>query len=118
MSKTDTKSAFRLIPIWPSEYCLFTFKSDGMVYFDRNLEIGCSSSCRFFEECTTALHGVLNNKLHLSGLTHFVDDFMIISPMREQCPDDLSKFQKIAADIGLPLAPEARIQGQGYLNLI
>ena len=109
MSKTDIKSAFRLISIRPSEYCLFTFKFDGMFYFDRNLEMSCSSSCRIFEEFTTALHWVMINKLQLSGLMHFVDDFMIISPTKEKCISDLAKFQAFADSIGLPLAPEKTV---------
>ena len=48
MAKTDVKSAFRIIPIHPSDFPLLGMKWDNQYYFDRCLAMGLSSSCAIF----------------------------------------------------------------------
>ncbi len=55
--------------------------------------MGCSSSCKIFEEFTTAIHWVLENKLDLPAVTHYVDDFILVNYSHDYCENDLQKFQ-------------------------
>ena len=55
LAKTDIKSAFRIIPVHPSNYQLLGFKWKGNWYVDHCLPMGCSSSCRIFEEFSCSL---------------------------------------------------------------
>ena len=57
MAKTDIKSAFRIIPVHPSDYPLLGFHWRDGYYYDRCLPMGCSSSCAIFETFSTALQG-------------------------------------------------------------
>lgn len=50
MAKTDIESAFRIIPIHPSQRHLLGFTWKGQFYFDRCLPMGLAESCRIFEE--------------------------------------------------------------------
>jgi len=45
-AKTDISNAFRIIKVKESQYPLFGFMWEGKYYFDRNLQMGCSSSCK------------------------------------------------------------------------
>ena len=49
LAKTDIKSAFRIIPLYQSDYLLFGIKWKNQYYFDKCLPMGCASSCRIFE---------------------------------------------------------------------
>ena len=55
LAKTDIKSAFRIIPVHPSDYQRLGFQSKGKWYVDRCLLVGCSSSCRIFEAFSSSL---------------------------------------------------------------
>ena len=49
LAKTDVQSAFRIIPVHPSDHPLLGFQWRGQWYYDRCLPMGCSSSCKTFE---------------------------------------------------------------------
>lgn len=52
-SKTEIKSAFRIIPIAPRHFQLLGIEWQGNFYFDNCLPMGCSSSCQLFETLST-----------------------------------------------------------------
>ena len=109
LAKTDVKSAFQLIPVSPSEYRLFGFKHQGWFYFDKCLQMGCSSSCNMFECFSCAVEWTAHNKYGISRLTHYLNDILIIAQGKEQCMRDRLKFQALAEYIGLPLVPEKTV---------
>ena len=78
MAKTDIKSAFRIIPIHPSDYSLLGMKWQDMYYFDRCLPMGCSSSCAIFEAFSTALEWLALNRFEASGYFIFKMIFCLL----------------------------------------
>ena len=54
MSKTDIKSAFRIIPVHPLDYRILGMHWEGNYYYDKALPMGCSSSCKIFETFSTS----------------------------------------------------------------
>ena len=118
MAKSDIKSAFRLIPIHPTDYRLFGFKFDGKFYFDKCLEMGCASSCAIFESFTTAIHWVLKTKLHVEFLVHFVDDFLLLHSSEIGCKSYLTVFENFAKSINLPLAPDKTVGPSTVLTFL
>ena len=92
MSKTDIKSAFRIIPIHPEDYHLLGMKWNNSYFFDRCLPMGCSSSCAIFEAFSTSLEWLAKHFLGASGVLHILDDFLFIAESESKCRSDLSKF--------------------------
>lgn len=82
MAKTDIENAFRIIPIHPDDHDLLGMKIGEQFYYDKVLPMGCSISCRLFEEFSTALHWVLQHKLQAAGIAHILDDFLFVAPKK------------------------------------
>lgn len=109
MAKTDIKSAFRIIPIHPSDYSLLGMKWDEAYYFDRCLPMGCSSSCAIFEAFSTSLEWISKNCLGASAVLHILDDFLFIASSVEKCRDDLLQFLTMCDYLGVPIAQEKTV---------
>ena len=109
MAKTDIKSAFRIIPIHPSDYSLLGMKWQGRYYFDRCLPMGCSSSWAIFEAFSTALEWLALNRFGASGVLHILNDFLFIADSREKCQADLSNFLNMCEYLGVPIAQEKTV---------
>ena len=106
LAKTDVKSAFRIIPIYPKEYHLLGMVWKGLYYFDKCMPMGCSSSCRTFELLSTALEWVARKHLSIDFIYHLLDDFLIIAPSYQLCQGQLSLFTSFCNFVGVPIAPE------------
>ncbi|XP_069133139.1 uncharacterized protein [Argopecten irradians] len=104
MAKSDIESAFRLIPIHPNDYELLGFQIEGKFYFDRVLPMGCSISCRLFETFSSAIHWVMENKYHVAGMVHILDDFLFVGPPADnKCMDDLTNFLQFCHCTSIPI---------------
>lgn len=106
LAKTDIKSAFRIIPVAPSDFSLLGMEWQGKFYFDKCLPMGCSSSCNIFETFSTALEWIAKNKLHASSVIHILDDFLFMGPSEAKCQVDLDNFLCLCRRIGVPIADE------------
>ena len=106
LAKSDIKSAFRIIPINPSDYHLLGMKWQGNYYFDRCLPMGASSSCSIFEKFSSALEWIVQGKIGNAFVLHVLDDFLFIANNYDECHRALEIFLKICKDIGVPIAPE------------
>ena len=109
MAKTDIKSAFRIIPVQPSDYHLLGFYWNEGYYFDRCLPMGCSSSCAIFEAFSTSLEWIIQRRLPQVAVLHILDDFLFIAPTYHLGKAALQTFISICKDIGVPLAPEKTV---------
>ena len=85
ISKADIESAFRIIPIHPTNYHLLGFSFDGDYYFDKCLPMGCSTSCKIFEQFSCALQWILQTRFHVTHMSHILDDFIFLSPSQSLC---------------------------------
>jgi len=92
MAKTDIKSAFRIVTVHPHDYHLLGFRWKGKYYYDCCLPMGCASSCKMFEEFTTALEWVARHKLGIRQVIHILDDFLIIDRSLPDCKANLKKY--------------------------
>ena len=105
LAKTDIADAFRIIPLHPSQYHLTGFYWNGYFY-DKCLPMGCSSSCRIFEDFSTALKWILAHKLGVTNVVKILDDFLFIDWNHAKCQENLHKFFHLCADVGIPLAQD------------
>ena len=106
MAKTDIKSAFRIVPIHPTDHELLGFEWEGKLYFDRCLPMGCSASCNIFETFSTALQWAALRYSTDFEMLHVLDDFLFISPEKEKCNKGLQTFLTLCSKIGVPIAEE------------
>jgi hypothetical protein len=106
LSRTDVQSAFRLLPVRSSQYHLLGFYWKGQYYYDRCLPMGSSSSCKIFEQFSTAIQWIAQIKLKIDGITHILDDYFIANKKYTQCSEQLGQFLKMCADIGVPMAQD------------
>ena len=109
LAKTDIQSAFRIIPVSPSDYSLLGFQWRDQYYYDRCLPMGCSSSCAIFEKFSTSLEWIISQKLKDVLVLHILDDFLFISPTFTGCQQALDSFSSLCLEIGVPLAPEKTV---------
>ena len=82
LSKTDISMAYRNLPLRPDEYHLFGFKWKDVLYYDKCLPMGCSSSCQIFERFSTSLHWIGEKYMSEGKMFHILDDFLIVSVSR------------------------------------
>ena len=106
LAKTDVRSAFRIIPVHPSDYPLLGLHWSGQWYYDRCLPMGCSSSCKTFEGLSTVMEWIARNKLDIPRILHILDDFLIIGESTSDCQAKLQRFLHFCEDVGVPMAPE------------
>ena len=118
MAKVDIESAFRIIPVSPADRPFLGFKWRDKFYMDAVLPMGCSSSCAIFEAFSSSLHWIAENKLGISAMVHYLDDFLILAESKSKCTDDLQAFTEMCADIGVPLAPDKTVGATTELSFL
>ena len=106
LAKTDIKSAFKIIPVHPDDYRLLGFRWEGQFYYAKTLPMGAGSSCAIFEEFSTAVAYVAENKLGIQKCHHILDDFLLIVDGRDRCRSSLTAFLSFCKEVGIPIAPE------------
>ena len=106
LAKTDIKSAFRLLPVSPTDYELLGFIFDGSFYYDKCLPMGCFIACSMFEKFSTFLEFQFKKVTGCSLVTHYLDDFLFVAPSAHSCAHLLDMFTSLCEEVGVPLAPE------------
>jgi len=107
LAKCDVKSAFRLMPIHPSDFELLGFKLDNKYYVDKSLPMGCSVSCSTWVQFSTFLEWFLKLEGGTGSTMHYLDDFLFVGLCNsEECRDLLNEFHKICGFLGVPIAHE------------
>lgn len=80
LAKTDLKNAYKQIPIYPSDFELLGFKISDSYYIDKTLPFGLSNSCHLFEQFSSALQWILEEKFNVGYCVHVLDDFLFVGP--------------------------------------
>ena len=104
LGKTGIKSAFRVIPVHPSDYPLLGFHWRGKWYVDRCLLMGCSSLCCICEEFGFSLEWIAHHKLCVENIIHIFDDFLIFDQSLSHCGSQLGLFLDLCNELGVPIA--------------
>ena len=107
MGKMDVKSAFRLLPIHPDDFCLLGIQLQGMYFFDKMLPMGCALSCALWEKFATFLEWLVKHLYPDSCLHHYLDDFIFLGGQGTGlCLQTMSNFEQLCALLGVPLAED------------
>ncbi|XP_041464356.1 uncharacterized protein LOC121415240 [Lytechinus variegatus] len=106
MGKADIKSAFRLLPVHPSDFELLGFCVDGEYFYDKCLPMGCAISCAHFERFSTFLESCCRNLANTDRILHYLDDFFFAGASREECESSMRHFLAMCEAFGVPIASE------------
>lgn len=105
MARLDVKSAFRLLPVHPSDFQLLGYKINDYIYIDKCMPFGCSVSCAKFEKFASFLEWVLKTLCQSYNVVHYLDDFLLAGlPGTQECHYLVSKFTSLCDELGVPLA--------------
>ncbi len=106
LAKIDIKSAYRLIPVHPTDRAWLGMQWNRHLYIDGMLPFGLRSSPKIFSAVADALEWcIIQRGVH--DIFHYLDDFLVMGPPGSSiCNDNLAILLKVCADLGVPLAPE------------
>ena len=89
LAKIDVKSAFRLIPVNPSDRHLLAMKWRDNIYVDTCLPFGLRSAPKLFNIMADLLAWILEQQ-GVSTLMHYLDDFLTMGhPHTPECQHNL-----------------------------
>jgi len=67
---------------------------------------------------TSALECMAYSKLHIVGILHLVDNFLIVSKSLSSCANNSRTFLQTCDDIGVPMAPEKTVGPSFVLSFV
>ena len=126
-SKTDLKSAFRILPLNPKSYQWLVMQAkdpiSGRTYYfvDKCLPFGVSISCVLFQRFSNTLKHILEYRIwkhhsqrffgaQLAQLIHFItnylDDFLFIAFTTGRCNQIVNIFLQLCVEIGVPVSED------------
>ena len=111
--KSDLKSAFRILSIWPAHRQWLLMKAEdpdtGEVFYfiDKCLPFGASISCALFQEFSDSLKHLVeflisHNKK--KSITNYLDDFLFIALLKSHCDHMWKKFMELCELINCPIS--------------
>jgi len=110
LAKIDIKSAFRLLPVHPSDRHLLVMEWDRKFYVDACLPFGLRSAPKLFNVLADLLSWILKNK-QVTPILHYLDDFLLLGPPESPtCANNLSAIKAVCMELGIPLALE-KVEG-------
>ncbi|XP_048251513.1 uncharacterized protein LOC125379287 [Haliotis rufescens] len=110
LAKFDIQSAFRIIPVHPSDFELLGIRFEGEFYFDKCLPFGCSISCAIFETFSTFLQWCMQSHLPTRPIMHYLDDFLTGGTAgTSHCSDNLNGCVNTLEQLGVPIAHDKTV---------
>ena len=110
LTKIDIKSAFRLLPVHPTDRHLLVMKWKQQLYIDTCLPFGLRSAPKLFNILADLLSWILERQ-GVSPIMHYLDDFLTLAPPGSvTCQRNLDIIRSACLQLGVPLAIE-KIEG-------
>ena len=110
LAKFDIQSAYRIVPVHPTDRCLLGMIWNGQLYVDTALPFGLRSAPKIFTAVADALQFIMQ-KHGVHRIMHYLDDFLLFgAPGTEQCCQALQLAMDCCTRLGVPIA-ESKIEG-------
>ncbi len=107
MAKFDVESAYRNVPVHPSDRYLLGMKWHNQYYIDLALPFGLRSAPFIFNSIADLVEWILVHPYGILALLHYLDDFITAGPPdSSQCAHNLAVALAVCKPLGLPLHPE------------
>ena len=108
--KLDIMSAFRLLPLHPSDFPLFGMYFENNYYIDKCLPFWLSVSCALFESFSTFLEWCIKIVTGSNQIVHYLDDFGGCNSSKDLAGAMLSNACRFLEKVGVPIANE-KVEG-------
>ena len=106
LAKLDIKSAYRLVPIHPSDRPLLGMVWRGDIYVDMMLPFGLRSAPKIFTAIADALEWCIRQR-GVRFIAHYLDDFVTFGPPgSSECQRNVQVILETCKELGVPLADE------------
>ena len=109
MGKMDLKNAFRVLPCFPGDFDLLGIKLGELYFIDKCMPMGCSISCSTFETFSTFLEWAIKDRSGTDDIDHYLDDFIFMAIVKDQCQYLLDEFSKLCTELSVPVAEEKTV---------
>jgi hypothetical protein len=108
LAKVDIESAYRLIPVHPSDCPSQAMEWEGAVYVDPMLPFGLRSAPKIFNAVADGLEWYLRG-CGIRHVAHYLDDLIVIGPPRSsECAEALATLDDVCSQLGIPFAQHKR----------
>ena len=108
LAKVDVESAYRLVPVHPTDRPLLAVEWNGMLYVDPMLPFGLRSAPKIFNVVADALEWCLRQR-GIRHIFHYLDDFIIVAPPQStECAEAAAILDNTCRALGIPLAAHKR----------
>ena len=105
LAKMDLKSAYRMVPIHPSDQPLLAVTWQGTTHVDTALPFGLRSAPKIFSAVAdTLVWAMVCNGL--SGALHYLDDFLGVATSQQAAETSLSIALRTCQELEFPVATE------------
>ena len=74
-AKSDIKSAFWLLPIYPGSFDLLGIQLNGNFYIDKMVPMRLSQSYSYFEQLFSFIVWAVKRESNSENIDHYLDDF-------------------------------------------
>ena len=113
LAKMDIKSAFRLLPVHPSDHHLLVMEWNKDIYIDTCLPFGLRSALKLFNILADFLSWILDQKGAMPTI-HHLDDFLMMDPAKSfTCHTNLEIMMEVSQQLGIPLALD-KLEGPSH----
>lgn len=104
MAKFDVQSAYRNVPVHPSDRYLLGLKWRDSYFVDLVLPFGLRSAPFIFDSVASAIEWILSFHFGLSAIEHYLDDFILAGPPQSRlCERQYITAQQVCQELGVPL---------------
>ena len=111
LAKIDIKSAFRLLPVHPTDRYLLGMTWKDWIYTDHCIPFGFRSAPKLFNILVDFFAWTAQNA-GVSYLIHYLDDYLTMGPPASTAyQNNLNIFLSMCAELAVPLATD-RLEGQ------
>ena len=108
LAKLDVESAYRIVPVHPTDRLLLGMQWRGELYIDTTLPFGLRSAPKIFNALADALLWIFGT-YGIKGI-HYLDDFLLFgAPDTLECSQALTKALAICARLGVPVAEQKTV---------
>ena len=109
LAKIDIKSAYRSVPISPSNYCCtgLKWKFHGDSHFsyliDTRLPFGAKRAPGIFHRITQSIRRMMLRR-GFTGIIVYLDDFLVVGKTKQECKEAYDTLCQLLQDLGFTLS--------------